>query len=48
MNCGCGCHGGNRNYLSPEEEIEKLNKYKEELQKEQAGVEARIDEFQNK
>lgn len=46
--CGCGCHGGHRHYLSPEEEIEKLEKYEEELKNEQKGVEARLNELKNK
>lgn len=46
--CGCGCDSGFRSYPSPEEKIEELEKYKEALKKEQAGVEARIKELQGK
>lgn len=46
--CGCGCNSINRHYLSPQEKIEKLENYLEELKKEQAGVEARIKELQDK
>ncbi len=39
----CGCRF--RQFLSPKEEIERLEDYKEQLQKEIAGVENRIKEL---
>ncbi len=39
----CGCRF--RRFYSPEEEAERLERYKEQLQKEIAGVELRIKEL---
>ncbi|MFQ6071827.1 MAG: hypothetical protein ACE5KT_03895 [Methanosarcinales archaeon] len=39
-----GCHGF-RSFMTKEEEIEMLQQYKEDLQKEIAGVERRINEL---
>ena len=39
----CGCRF--RRFYSPEEEAEHLERYKEQLQKEVAGVEQRIKEL---
>jgi hypothetical protein len=43
-----GCCGGMgfRRFISPAEELERLQNYLEELRKEMAGVEARIREMQ--
>ncbi len=41
--CGCGC--GFRRYISPEEEKESLENYREQLKKEIAGVDDRIKEL---
>ncbi|MDY6966514.1 MAG: hypothetical protein SVM80_11215 [Halobacteriota archaeon] len=42
MDCGCG--RGQRRFLTREEKIEMLEKYKKELEKEILGVEDRIKE----
>ncbi len=42
--CGCGCGPGFRRYFSTQEERECLESYKDQLQKELAGVEERIKE----
>jgi len=44
---GCCCGGGffRRLYISREEERDWLEKYKDELKKELAGVEERLKEF---
>jgi len=39
----CGCRF--RQFLSPEEEVERLESYKEQLRKEISGVESRIKEL---
>jgi len=41
--CGCGC--GFRQFLTPEEEIERLENYKKQLRKEIEGVEKRVKEL---
>lgn len=41
--CGCGC--GFRLFLTPEEEIEQLEDYRKQLEKEIAGVKRRIEEL---
>lgn len=40
------CHGF-RSFMTKEEEIEMLQQYKEDLQKEIAGVERRINELKS-
>jgi hypothetical protein len=42
--CGCGF----RQFLSPGEEIEFLREYEKQLQKEIAGVDARIKELEKR
>ena len=42
--CGCGPEG--RSFLTKEEKVEELKKYKEELDKEAKGVAERINELQ--
>jgi len=42
-NC-CGCHG--RRFLSPDEERQLLEEYREQLKKEQEGLEARLKELE--
>jgi len=43
---GCGCRF--RQFLSPEEEVERLESYKEQLKREVIGVETRIKELKEK
>jgi hypothetical protein len=43
---GCGCRF--RQFLSPEEEVERLESYKEQLNREAIGVETRIEELREK
>ena len=45
-NCGCGCGGIIRRFLTPAEKIERLGEYKTKLEKEIAGVERTIKEIQ--
>ena len=49
---GCGCHesdyGFQRRFISPDEEKETLEKYKEALKKEIAGVEAKLNQLASK
>ena len=40
--CGCGCGPPFRRYFSTEEERERLEYYREQLEKELAGIEERI------
>jgi hypothetical protein len=40
--CGCGCGPGLRRFVSPEEERERLESYRDQLKKELAGVEDHI------
>jgi len=51
-NHGCGCHNGGsgfqRSFISPAEEKEKLEKYKDELKKELAGVEEQLKKVTSK
>jgi hypothetical protein len=42
----CGCRF--RRFLSPQEEIERLEGYRDQLQREIAGVEHRINELKRK
>jgi hypothetical protein len=42
----CGCRF--RRFYSPEEEVERLERYKEQLQKEIAGVDLKISELKRK
>ncbi len=50
MGCNCGCCGCEcgpffRRFISAEEEKERLEEYKDQLKKELAGVEDRIQEL---
>lgn len=40
--CGCGCGPGFRRFVSPQEEREWLESYRDQLKKELAGVEDHI------
>ena len=40
MNCGCGC--GNRRFYSKEEQIEMLERYRDQLKKELQGLDAHL------
>lgn len=46
--CGCGCGTFFRRFISAEEQQERLVEYKEQLKKEVAGVEDRIQELKIK
>lgn len=46
--CGCGCGTGFRRFCSVSEQLECLQSYLDQLKKEQAGVEERIQELKNK
>jgi len=46
--CGCGCGGSFRRFFSAKEEQECLEGYRDQLQKELAGVKERIQELQGK
>ena len=46
--CTCGCGGFPRRFISASEEKKMLESYKEQLQKEIAGVEERITALQGK
>ncbi len=49
--CGCGCCGcghGFRRFFTAEERRESLENYKEQLKKELAGLEERIEECECK
>ena len=46
--CGCGCGGFSRRFISAKEEQERLEEYRDQLKKELAGVEERIQELKNK
>lgn len=41
----CGCMPGRRYFLSREEEIELLEEYKKELEREMSGVERKLREI---
>ena len=43
--CGCGCGGFSRRFISAEEELERLEGYRDQLKKELKGVEERIQEL---
>jgi len=43
----CSCHHDGRHFLTKEEKIEKLEKYKEWLQNEKKGVEETIEELKS-
>lgn len=43
--CGCGCGPAFRRFFSSQEQRECLESYKDQLQKELAGVEERIKEL---
>lgn len=42
--CGCGCGSGARHFSAPQSEHERLEKYRDQLQKELAAVSERIKE----
>lgn len=42
---GCGCGNGGRKFFSREEKLERLQKYKDELEKEIVAVKEAIHEF---
>ncbi len=46
--CGCGCGTFFRRFISAKEKQERLEDYKEELKKELAGIEERIQELKAK
>ncbi|MFC2024014.1 hypothetical protein ACFLTJ_00315 [Chloroflexota bacterium] len=46
--CGCGCGGFQRRFVSAKEEQDRLENYAEQLKKELAGVEERIQELKSK
>ncbi len=46
--CGCGCGVLFRRFISAKEKQERLEDYKEELKKELAGIEERIQELKAK
>jgi len=46
--CGCGCVPLNRGFFSAKEEKECLEAYMDQLQKELAGVEERIEDLKKK
>jgi len=46
--CGCGCGPGLRRFFSTQEERECLDNYRDQLEKELAGVEERIKEYESK
>lgn len=43
--CGCGCAAAFRRFFSSKEEAECLGAYKDQLEKELAGVEERLEEL---
>ena len=46
--CGCGCGMFFRRFVSAKEEQERLEEYRDQLKKELAGVEDRIQELKGK
>ena len=46
--CGCGCGTSFRRFISAKEEEEMLIEYRDQLKKELAGVEERIQELKGK
>jgi hypothetical protein len=45
-NCGCcGCEPSFRSFLTTEEKLERLKTYRDQLEKELAGVQERIGEI---
>lgn len=46
--CGCGCGSFFRSHISKKEVQDRLAEYKDQLQKEIAGVEERIQELTSK
>ena len=46
--CGCGCTPFFRRFVSEKEELERLEEYKDQLKKELAGVEERIQGLKSK
>jgi hypothetical protein len=47
MSEGCDCHPSLRHFMSSDERQRMLEHYKEQLEKELAGVTERIDELRN-
>lgn len=43
--CGCGCGPGFRRFFSTQEERDCLESYKDQLEKELAGIEERIKQL---
>jgi hypothetical protein len=46
--CGCNCGGMFRHFISAKEEQERVEEYRDQLKKELAGVEERIQELKSK
>lgn len=46
--CGCGCGPFFRRFVSAKEEVERLEEYRDQLKKELAGLEERIQELKGK
>ena len=46
--CGCGCGTFIRRFISTKEELERLERYRDQLKDEIAGVEERIRELKGK
>lgn len=47
-NCECGCGMFSRRFVSAKEKQERLQDYRDQLKKELAGLEERIQELKNK
>lgn len=43
--CGCGCGPPFRAFIATEEQLERLKNYRDQLEKELAGVQERIGEI---
>jgi hypothetical protein len=46
--CGCGCGPSFRSFFSPKEEQERLETYKDQLEKELTGVKECLNELKGK
>lgn len=46
--CGCGCGPFFRRFVSREEEIERMEKYRDQLKRELQGAEERIRDLRSK
>ena len=44
--CGCGCGPLRRHFITPAEEMERLENYRESLKNELTGVEARLKDLE--